>query len=94
VISKKLKTPALNKESLPKIVNNEMTNLLVTYSVKGTDEFHQVAFGRSKKGGCYSFSSNFAPKEHPCDSFDNDIVKEMQDLGSQDDYVTIAVAHR
>ncbi|ARH00886.1 hypothetical protein [Legionella micdadei] len=87
-----LKVSDLNEESLPKLVSDTRPHYLVTYPIKNTDQFHQVAFGKTKKGTCYSFSANFPPKEHSCDSF-NDIVEEMHKLGDEDSYVTVAVAH-
>lgn len=90
----KLKVSDLNEKTLPKLVSNERPNFLVTYPVRGSDEKHQIAFGKTKDGNCYSFSANFFPKEHPCEGSNyKQVLDEMHKLSEEDSYVTVAVTH-
>jgi hypothetical protein len=89
-----LKVSDLTEETLPELVSNERPNFLVTYPIRDSDKKHQIAFGKTKDGNCYSFSANFFPKEHPCEGSNfRQVLDEMHKLSKEDSNVTVAVTY-
>lgn len=86
-----VKASDLTEESFSQLVEQAGPNHIVTYPVKNeAPAKHSIAFGKSKnRGSCYSFSANFPPKEHPCDTF-KELAKELQELSDPNEKVIIA----
>lgn len=77
------KTGELTNDRISGFVENS-NNTIITYPVGTNDAgfFHQVAVGRDKDEGCYSFSANFegGSIHHSCEDF-SQIVAEIEKIG-------------